>query len=56
MCRHAEFAILTNLPICSCGPRPAWQRGINENTNGLLRRHFREATISPCVLRRNLIE
>jgi transposase, IS30 family len=40
MARHAEFTAATNVPVYFCEPAKPWQRGINENTNGLLRQYF----------------
>lgn len=40
MARHAGLTILTGLPVHSCDPHSPWQRGSNENTNGLLRQYF----------------
>jgi IS30 family transposase len=37
MAQHAQLRIDTGLPIFFCDPRSPWQRGTNENTNGLLR-------------------
>ena len=42
--RHAELTILADLPVCFCDPRSPWQRGTNENTNGLLRQYFPKGT------------
>jgi hypothetical protein len=42
MARHDEFTIRTGLPACD--PHSPWQRGINENTNGLLRQYFPKGT------------
>jgi transposase, IS30 family len=40
MAQHARFSIKTGVPVYFCDPRSPWQRGSNENTNGLLRQYF----------------
>ena len=40
MAAHARFSIKTGVPVYFCDPRSPWQRGSNENTNGLLRQYF----------------
>lgn len=37
---HARFSVATHMPVYFCDPRSPWQRGSNENTNGLLRQYF----------------
>lgn len=40
MSRHDEFTAVTGIPVYFCDPASPWQRGSNENTNGLLRQYF----------------
>lgn len=44
MSRHRSFSMATGMPVYFCDPGSPWQRGSNENTNGLLRQYFPKST------------
>ena len=44
MSQHEQLSIDTGLKVYFCDPQSPWQRGSNENTNGLLRQYFPKGT------------
>ena len=44
MAAHKDFSLATDAKVSLCDPHSPWQRGSNENTNGLLRQYFPKGT------------
>jgi transposase, IS30 family len=44
MAEHVQFTVDSGVQVYFCDPRSPWQRGTNENTNGLMRQYFPQRT------------
>jgi IS30 family transposase len=54
MAEHARFSVAASVPVYFCDPHSPWQRGSNENTNGLLRQYFPRSTDFKAVTQSDL--
>lgn len=54
MAQHARFSIDSGVPVYFCDPRSPWQRGSNENTNGLLRQYLPRKTLMHTITQAQL--
>jgi IS30 family transposase len=54
MAEHARFSVAASVPVYFCDPHSPWQRGSNENTNGLLRQYFPRSTDFRALTQRDL--
>jgi IS30 family transposase len=54
LAEHKRFTIATGVQVYFCDPKSPWQRGSNENTNGLLRQYFPKGTNFRAISQREL--
>ena len=54
MSEHVRFSVETGVEVYFCDPKSPWQRGSNENTNGLLRQYLPRSTDMSALTQRQL--